>query len=179
MDFFILIFVWLGLTLVLLILAIIQLVKLIKERKNLTKLRIAKLLTLTTLFLLTLYRHSTNLVIEKIDWLILKNKRTQIIKQVKSKELNPNVSWNNWVCELPFEFPVVSNGGNDIGIHRNKEYNGTTVYFWIFRNFFDSPSTYFIYTDDQEEIKRLDIIVADRPENNWKIEENWYRTYGE
>ena len=51
------------------------------------------------------------------------------MEQVKNKELNPNVSWNGWVCELPFEFPVVSNGGNDIGITRNEENNGTTVTF--------------------------------------------------
>lgn len=111
--------------------------------------------------------------------MILENKRNEIVEQVKTKELNPNVSWNGWVCELPFEFPVVSNGGNDIGISRNKENNGTTVTFWIFRNFFDLPSTYFVYTDDPEEIKRLDKKVAEQPDANWKIKENWYRKYGD
>ncbi|WP_332914080.1 hypothetical protein [Algoriphagus boritolerans] len=120
----------------LLILTIIQLVKTIKERKILTKLRIAKLVTFSILFLLTLYRHKTNLAIEKVDWFILENKRNEIVEKVKNKELNPNVSWNGWVCELPFEFPIVSNGGNDIGISRNEENNGTTVTFWVFRNFF-------------------------------------------
>ncbi len=93
-------------------------------------------MTFSILFLLTLYRHKTNLAIEKVDWFILENKRNEIVEKVKNKELNPNVSWNGWVCELPFEFPIVSNGGNDIGISRNEENNGTTVTFWVFRNFF-------------------------------------------
>lgn len=129
MNFFFLAFIWLGMTFMLLILTIVQLIKVIIERKALTKLRVAKLVTFSMLFLLTLYRHKTNLAIEKVDWLILENKRNEIVEQVKNKELNPNVSWNGWVCELPFEFPVVSNGGNDIGITRNEENNGTTVTF--------------------------------------------------
>lgn len=178
MNFFFLAFIWLGLTLTLLILTIIQLVKTIKERKTLPKLRVVKLVTFSLLFLLSLYQHKTNLVIEKIDWFILENKRNEIVEQVKNKELNPNVSWNSWVCELSFEFPVVSNGGNDIGIFRNKKNNGTTVTFWVFRNFFDSPSKHFVYTDDPEEIERLDKKVTERPDDNWKIKDNWYREYG-
>lgn len=166
-------------TLTLLILTIVQFARTIKERKTLTKLRIAKLVTFSLLFLLTLYQHKTNLAIEKADWLILENTRNEIVEKVKNKELNPNVTWNGWVCELPFEFPIVSNGGNDIGISRNKDNNGTTVTFWIFRNFFDSPSTHFVYTDDPEEIKRLDNKVSEQPKDNWKIKKNWYRKYGD
>ena len=139
MNFFFLADIWLGMTLNLFILTIIQLVKTIKERKTLSNLRIAKLVTFSLLFLLTFYRHKTNLVIEKIDWVILENKRNEIVEQVKNKKLNPNVNWNGWVCDLPYEFLVVSNGGNDIGILRNRENNRTTVTFWVFRNFFDSP----------------------------------------
>ena len=179
MPFFFLAFIWLGLILTLFTLTAIQLVKSIKERKNFTQLRIAKLVTFALLLILTFYRHKTNIVIEKVDWFILENKRTEIVQHVKNRELNPNVSWNGWVCELPFEFPVVSNGGNDIGIYTNKENNGKTVTFWVFRNFFDSPSTHFVYTDDQEKIKELDKKVFERPDDNWKIKENWYRTYGE
>ena len=179
MNFFFLAFVLLGLILTLFILTLIQLFKTIKERRNLTNLRIAKLLTFTLLLILTLYRHATNLAIEKIDWLILESKRSEIVVQVKNKTLNPNVSWNGWVCELPFKFPVVSNGGNDIGIYRNKKNNGTTVTFWVIRNFFDSPSTYFVYTDDKRKIIELEEKVSERPDDNWKIKENWYRTYGD
>lgn len=178
-NFFILAFVWPGLSLTLLILTIIQLVKAIKERRNLTKLRIAKLLVFMLLFILTFFKRTTDLAIEKVDWIVFEDRRRKVVDQVKNKELNPNVSWNGWVCELPFEFPIISNGGNDIGIYRNKENNGTTVKFWVFRNFFDSPSTYFIYTDDPNKIKELEKKVAKRPGYNWKIKENWYRTYGD
>ena len=172
-------FIWLGLILTLFILTIKQFVKVINERKNLTKLRILKLLTFAVLFLLTIFRQTTNLAVEKVDWLLLENKRVEIVKQVKDKKINPNVSWNDRVCELPFEFPIVSNGGNDIEIYRNIENYGTTVSFWVFRNFFDSPSTHFVYTNDPEEIKKLDEKVAERPDDNWKIKENWYRKYGD
>lgn len=162
--------------LILLAISVIQLLNAIKERKALTKLRIAKFVTFSILFLLTFFR-STNLVIEKIDWVILENKRAEIVRQVKDKKLNPNVSWNNWVCELPFNFPIVSHGGNDIGIKRNEDAKTTTVTFWVFRNYFDSPSTLFIYTDDKKKIKALERKIKDNPGDNWKIKENWYRTY--
>lgn len=170
---------WLILSLVLLIWSIGQIVKLIKERKNLSRQRIASVLVITSLFLLTFFRQPVNQIIEKADWYIFFNKRTEVVEQVKNGELKPNVSWNGWVCELPYEFPVISNGGNDIGIFRNQKNNRTTVVFWVFRNFFDSPSTHFVFTDDPEEIKRIEEKIEARPNDNWRIKENWYRTYGE
>jgi len=175
MNFFFLAFIWLGMILTLAVLTVIQMIKTIKERNKITRFRISKLLVFLALLILTIYRHKTNQVIEKVDWLIFENKRNEIVKQVINNELNPNVSWNGWICELPFEFPVVSNGGNDIGISRNK---GTTVTFWVFRYYFDSPSIHFVYSDDPDEIKKLDQQVADYPDDNWKIKENWYRKYG-
>lgn len=118
-------------------------------------------------------------MIEKVDWKILYSKRTEIVKQVRNNELNPNVDWNGWVCELPFEFPVISHGGNDIGIFRNEEKNTTTVTFWVFRNFFSAPATHLIYTNDSSEIAKIDKLIKQQPQNNWKIEDNWYRTHGE
>jgi predicted membrane protein len=180
MPFFFLIFVWLGLCFSLLIVAIYQLIKLIIEIKHLNTLRISKFFIFITLFLLTLYSSiTTNLIIEKVDWYVLESKRIEIVNKVKGKELNPNVSWNKWVCELPFEFPVVSNGGNDIGIFRNQESNVTTVSFWVFRNFFESPSTNFVFTDDPDRIKRIEEKIKSNPRDNWKIKDNWYRTYGD
>lgn len=179
MNFFFLAFEWLGLVLTLFIIMMVQLAGLIKERKTITKLRIQKVIVFSVIFLLTLFRSFTNSFIEKADWTILFNKRTEIVEQVKNNELNPNVSWNNWVCELPFEFPVISNGGNDISIVRNKSNGKVTVGFWVFRNFFDSPSTKFVYTNDPKKIKSIEQKVKERPENNWKIKEGWYRTCGE
>ena len=127
---------------------------------------------------MTFFRQPVNQIIEKADWYIFYNKRTEVVEQVKNGELKPNVSWNGWVCELPFELPVISNGGNDIGIFRNQVNNRTTVTFWVFRNFFDSPSTHFVFTDDPEEIKRIEGKIETKPNDNWRIRENWDRTYG-
>jgi len=179
MNFFFLAFELLVLIITLLVILIIQIFKLIKERNKITKLRIQKVIVFSTLFLLTFFHSFTNKIIEKVDWVIFENKRNEIVKQVKEEKLNPNVEWNGWVCELPFEFPIVSNGGNDIGIYRNKEQDKLTVTFWVFRNFFDSPSTQFIYTNDPNEIEQIEKKIKNNPEENWKIKENWYRTYGE
>lgn len=118
-------------------------------------------------------------MIEKIDWHLFYQKRMAIVNQVKSGHLNPNVTWNGWVCELPYKFPIVSNGGNDIGISRNKETNSVTVTFWVYRNFFDAPSTTFVFTDNKDDIAAFEERVAVKPENNWKLGDGWYRLFGE
>lgn len=178
-NFFFLAFIWFGMSLGLLIISVIQLIRLIKENKNTTTIRVIKLIVFSILFFLTFNRTTTNLAIEKVDWKLMKDRREEIVNQVKNGELEPNVSHNNWVCELPFEFPVVSNGGNDILISKNEGANTLTVTFWIFRNFFDSPSTQFTYTDDWETIQKIEEKINKDPRNNWRIEGNWYRTYGE
>lgn len=178
MNFFVLAFVLLGLILTLFIISFVQIFRLIKERKNLSKLRIQNAFVFLTLFLLTLFISKTNRLIEKADWVIFQNTRTEIVEKVRNNELQPNVSWNSWVCELPFDFPVVSNGGNDIGIFRNKTTDKLTVTFWVFRNFFDSPSTELIYTEDPKQIKIIEEKITRNPQENWKIKDNWYRTYG-
>jgi hypothetical protein len=157
----------------------VQFIKLIKERKTLTKLRILNAVTFSILLYLTFNHLLVDRVIEKVDWKIFYNKRMDIVNQAKKKELNSNVSWNGVVCELPFKFPVISNGGNDIMIFGNKDRDTLTVTFWTFRNFFSAPSTSFVYTISTEEIKELEKQIADDPDNNWKIQDNWYRTFGE
>ncbi|MES2589291.1 MAG: hypothetical protein V4622_09940 [Bacteroidota bacterium] len=179
MNFFFLAFEWLALVFTLFVVSFIQLIKLIKERKKLSKLRVQYLVVFLVIFLLTLFRSTTNKIIEKIDWQIFYNRRTEIVKKVIDQRLNPNVNWNNYVCELPYEFPIVSNGGNDIGIYRNKKNGKTTVCFWVYRNYFDSPSTHFVFTNDPIEIKTIEEKIKTNPTFNWKIEKNWYRTYGE
>ena len=83
------------------------------------------------------------------------------------------------VCELPYKFPVISNGGNEIGISKNDGTNEITVTFWVFRNFFSAPSTHFEYTNRPEDIKYYNEIIERDPDENWKVEENWYRTFHE
>jgi hypothetical protein len=179
LSYFTVVLLWLGLLLGLLIVAISQLVKLIRERKTLSKLRMWKFFVFSALFYLTFDSSVVDGLIEKADWKVFYEKRMDIVQQVERGELNPNVSWNNWVCELPFEFPVVSNGGNDIGINRNKMNNTLTVTFWIYRNYFEALSKQFIYTNDSDEIKVLDQKTTIAPKQNWKIQDNWYRTDGD
>ncbi|MDG1314869.1 MAG: hypothetical protein P8P29_05025 [Flavobacteriaceae bacterium] len=178
-NFFILAFIWLGLSAILFVGTIVQIVKLIKELKNLTKFRIAKLIVFGLLFVLTFFRHIPNELIEKVDWIVLKGKRTEIVEKIKSGELIPNGTSNKGICELPFEFPIVSNGGNDVWIIRNKENSKLTVRFFVFRNFFDSPSTKFVFTEDEKTIETFEKRIKEKPKNNWKLDENWYRIYGD
>lgn len=178
MNFFFLAFELLGLILILLIISIVQLVKLIKERKELSKLRVQKFIVFFALLVLTLYRDSVNKVIEKVDWQIFYTKRTEIVERVKMGEINSDTDRPYWRYELPYRFPVISNGGNEIMIDRDDNLNTTTIKFWIFRNFFDSPSTLFIYTNDSTMIEKINKKINSLPSENWKIEDNWYRTYG-
>lgn len=175
--FFFSFLIWFGLLFSLLVVFVIQLGKLMNEWKCVTKLRVTKVVVFALLFSCTLLKLQINDFIERIDWKIFYNKRMEIVAQVKNKELTPNVSWNGTTCELPFEFPVVSNGGNDISIERNEKDNSLTINFYIFRNFFESPSSYFIYTNDEQRKKELEILIRRDPKNNWKIDNNWYRAY--
>ena len=178
-PYFIVAFEWLGMSLGLFIWTIIQVVKTVKERKSLTKQRLFALLTISVLFALTFYRQPVSRLIENIDWYVFYSKRLEVVDYVKQGKLAPNVSWNNWVCELPYELPVISNGGNDIGISKNDNTGKVTVTFWVFRNFFSAPSTHFVYTDDPEEMETLNSMVKNNPEDNWKININWFRTFHE
>ncbi len=157
---------------------IVQIVKLIHERKSLTKFQTFKVITFFLLFILTFQRQIPNKIIEKADWNILKNKRTEIVHRIKRNEIKGKGTSGNGIFELPFGFPTVSNGGNDVWVFRNKENNSITIQFWVFRNFIDSPSTLFVYSDDEERIADLEQKIKENPKNNWKLDKNWYRIYG-
>jgi hypothetical protein len=172
-------FLYVGLSLALLIIIIIQLAKLLKERKAISKLRVFKVMTFLLLFYLTFYRWTFDKLIEKADFYVLYNKRVEIVNQVKDDKLKPNVSWNNWICELPYEFPIISHGGNDIGISKSEDNETMTITFFVFRNFFSAPSTKFIYTTRADDIKYYDEQVSKNSADNWKIENNWYRILSE
>lgn len=174
-PYFIQPFVWILTVLILFILLIILARKIIKERKQISKNRILKFSVLLILFSLTFYNFYKipRQIIEKIDWVILYNKRKEIVNQVKNGKLARDKELNNGIYKIPFEFPVLSNGGNEIWVFENG--NKKTIKFWISRGFFDSPQSYFIYTENADEIKSINELIKKYPENNWKIEENWYR----
>lgn len=176
-PYFLLALEWLLILFIFLLFAIIKTVKISKSDENLTKSKKIQYGLITVLFFLTIYPHPVNKVLEKIDWFIFYSKRIEIVQMVKNRQLNPNVSWSKDLCELPYEFPVISNGGNDIVINRIDSSDHLTVTFWIFRNFFSSPSTHLIYTNNPYEIERIQHIMNRDPSNNWEIEKNWYRTF--
>lgn len=178
-PYFLLALEWLLVILVSIILAILWVIKAGKVETIVPKQQTIFYIVTTILIIFTIYPHPINKIIEKIDWHIFYSKRNEIVQMVKNNELNPNVSWNNVLCELPFEFPVISNGGNDILIERVYNTNNVTVTFWIFRNFFSAPSTRIVFTNDITEIRRINNLIEKDPANNWVIEENWYRTFGE
>lgn len=163
----------------LLIWTIIQLTKTIQERKLLSRQRLLSLLVIGALFALTFDRQLVNTLIERIDWYVFYSKRCEVVELVKQGQLKPNVAWNNWVCELPYEFPVISNGGNDIGIIKNDSTGKVTVTFWVFRNFFSAPSIHLVYSNDPDALNRLNDTVMENPDENWKIDDNWFRTFHE
>lgn len=177
LPYFIQPFSWLIVCIALLILAVRQLIKLIKERKSIKTYGIINLLVTLTLFVLTFYNFNKipNSIIEKIDWSISYNKRNQIVKDVLSKKLKPNTTMNNGICKLSFDFPIISNGGNDIWIYQHKPEGTKTIKFWISRGFFEAPQTYFIFTNDNETQKQYEELIKVKPEYNWKLEKNWYR----
>ena len=168
---------WLLVCVVLLIMTIRQVIKIIKQRKNIKPNRILYILITTTLFFLTFYNFNKipHSIIEKVDWIVSYNKRKQIVEEVEIGKLKPNTRMNNGICRLPFNFPIVSNGGNDIWIYENKKDTTKTIKFWISRGFFDSPQTYFIFTNDNETKKYYQELIEKKPEHNWQLEKNWYR----
>lgn len=166
---------WIIVCLVLFIFSISQIVKGVKHGKSLTLNSILNISIALTLFLLTFYNFMKipDAVMEKLDWKISYNRRMQVIKELERGKLKINDDKNDGIYELPYRFPIVSNGGNDIWISKSDK--GKTVRFWISRGFFESPQTYFIYTDDAATIKQFEELIGEKPQNNWKLQENWYR----
>lgn len=177
LPYFIQPFSWLLVCITLLILFVRQVIKTIRERKNIKTNRILNLTTTLILFFLTFYNFNKipHSIIEKIDWLVLFNKREKIVQEVFTGKLLPNTKMNNGICRLPFNFPIISNGGNDIWIYQSKTKKTKTIKFWISRGFFDSPQTYFIFTNDNETKKDYEEQIKTKPKYNWKLAENWYR----
>ncbi|MCH5719825.1 hypothetical protein [Niabella hibiscisoli] len=174
-DYFIEALVWLGLSLSLFVILIIQVLKLIRERKTLTGLRIAKVIVFSVMFYCTFCSWITHKWIDRLNFAVLYNKRMAIIEQVKSGRLKPNASWNSSLCQLPFQWPVVSHSGNDIVIGRNKNTQALSVSFYTYRNFFDAPSTSLTYTEDTAVVASIENKIRQYPDRNQRIREGWYR----
>ena len=74
-------------------------------------------------------------MIEKLDWKFRRNSREEIVQLVKEGKLKPNVSYNDIICTLDkWKFPPISNGGNEIAIHKSDS-TAVTVEFFSNRGF--------------------------------------------
>ncbi|WP_421944942.1 hypothetical protein [Pedobacter sp.] len=177
LPYFVKLFSWLLVSITLFILLVRQTIKVVKERRDLRISRLLNLFITLFLFFLTFYNLNKipSSIIEKIDWTISYNKRLQTVNEALIEKIKPNSKMNNGICKLPFDFPIISNGGNDIWIYQNKVKNTKTIKFWISRGFFESPQTYFIFTNDNGTKKQYEEQIKAKPEYNWKLEENWYR----
>ena len=176
-PYFIQPFSWLIVCITLIILSIAQAIKTFKERGNLKKSRILNLITTLLLLFLTGYNFNKipSLVIEKLDWQVSYNQRKKIVEDVLANKLKPNTEMNNGICHLSFDFPILSNGGNDIWVSEDKNQGTKTIKFSIARGFFDSPQRYFVFTNDNETIKNYKEQIKNNPEVNWQLQENWFR----
>lgn len=113
------------------------------------------------------------LTLEKIDWHLRKNQRKEIIAKLKNGNLKYNPDKSTFYLEK-FKYSLISNGGNDIVIQLGAK-NQLTVTFFINRGFLDHYSA-FVYTNDPDEIKRIENYIRLRVKgDNFKIEKNWYR----
>ena len=160
-------------------LTIIEVIKLINTKKLSSGFGILKVITFCSLTFLTYKPWITHQFIEKADWTLFYNKRIDIVEQIKTGKLECQGNQGYALCELPFEFPILSNGGNDIIIYRNQTNSSVTVTFFVFRNFFEAPSIHLVYSNDIGQIGQLEQMVLHNPKNNWKIKDNWYRTSGQ
>ena len=158
---------------------IAELVRLLQRREKVKRYRIEELIVYSIILPLTFFHQFTASIIEKMDWHLQYNKRCLIVEQVKNYTLNPNVSWNGSLCELQYIFPVLSNDGNLLIIEReNSTQPNVTVEFFIYRDLLDHPPTKIVYTNDLIQITELEQRINLRPKDNWKLEDNWYRTVG-
>ncbi|MBR9861505.1 hypothetical protein GYB22_12330 [bacterium] len=116
-----------------------------------------------------------NRLIERVDWHINLKNRIELVEQVESGELKPNHENFEEVCQLPFKFPIVSVGGNQILIYSNDSSSGHTIMFWTNKPFFTEPSTFYVYTTEKNQIEFYNKLMVNTPNENWKVSEHWYR----
>lgn len=161
------------------IICIVQLFKLIKERKSITASRIIKIVSYISLIFLNSNYWILHECIESVDTFIFLDQKKEIVEKIKRGEITLNLNDNKNRTDLPKGYPQVSNPDNSIEFYGNETNDTTTVIFYIFSNFMESPSIMLIYTNDKESIRKLEEEIVKYPEENWKVEENWYRYVGD
>jgi hypothetical protein len=101
--------------------------------------------------------------VEKIDWKLRRGERERIVARIKVED--PKTTY--YKLE-EFNFPPISNGGNEILIDKRK--NGKFIIeFYIDRGFIDHYSA-FVYTNDSAYENELKSSVYAR-----QLDKNWYK----
>ena len=178
-HFFIAAIVWVATIAILSLVTFVQFCKLIAEWKLYFKQRIFILFFYLLFTILVVKNHVTHEIIEQIDTFVFLYQKKEIVEKIKQGEITKDLKSHSVYTQLPSGYPQVSNPNNKIIISRNEVDNTLTVYFYIFSNFMEAPSIILFYTNDPDMIKSLEEDIVAHPEQNWKVEENWYRFYGE
>lgn len=154
-------------------------VKLFQSRKRFDfKKRIFKFLFALTILFLTILDFIPQNLIERLDWTLLYNKRMEIVEDIKKDKINLENDKDFYLYNVPFEYPVVSNGGNKIVVRKDIE-KKYTIEFFISKFSFFSPDSKYIYTESKNYSKIFEEKVKTDPTQNKKLEKNWYRISGE
>lgn len=116
-------------------------------------------------------------VIEYLDWHLRRNSREEIIELIKNNKLKSHFKYSNGIIKLDrWNFPPISNGGNEISLSYNDK-NEITVLFFINRGFLDHYSA-FVYSNNPLELKHLNEHINFKKSDkslNYKIDNNWFR----
>ncbi|MFD0769519.1 hypothetical protein ACFQZ1_11865 [Bacillus sp. CGMCC 1.60114] len=144
---------------ILLILSIIHLIR----YKNLKPLIIQLIV-----IIIWAYTPFTSIYI-KLDFLIYKDDRKQVIKLIEHKKLIPNVDYNDKMIHLPKQFTSTSKNGGDVLIQQKEK--SISVFFFTYRGILDNFSG-FIYTPNDIKPNKSDFNSEFK--EIIKIEKNWY-----
>ncbi|MED4444070.1 hypothetical protein CN971_31265 [Bacillus thuringiensis] len=105
----------------------------------------------------------------KLDFIIYKEDRKQVIELIEQKKLIPNVKYNSKMIHLPKQFVSTSKNGGDILVQEKE--NSTLIFFYTYRGILDNFSG-FIYSFN--DIKPIKSDFNSDFKEIIKVEKNWY-----
>ncbi|MCP1399516.1 hypothetical protein [Bacillus cereus] len=105
----------------------------------------------------------------KLDFIIYKEDRKQVIELIEQKKLIPNVEYNSKMIHLPKQFVSTSKNGGDILVQEKE--NSTLIFFYTYRGILDDFSG-FIYSFN--DIKPIKSDFNSDFKEIIKVEKNWY-----
>lgn len=133
-----------------------------------------QLVIFVILLSITLQESLIDKVIQKVDWSLFKSKRMEVVTQIKKGELLPDSDNYNGKLKLPFTFPMLSTGGNEVWIRRDDATDALSIYFPVTRNFYGIPIVMRVYTEDPKIAMEYQKRIIEDPEKNKKLANGWY-----